>query len=386
MCPRCSAPYCSVDCYRGHSQACAREFAEEHVCEELRSVAADLDTQNMMKDILVKMHKLDAGEFDDDDGDDSGRDSDSDSDKCSGSDGGEVIVPGVSNARLEAVARGELDVDDLDEAEVRALKVRIMKELQAVDAWVPWWDSGDVRDVRLSSAGTRLVEVVEVDDDEEGKDENSAFPVIAEAIPPLSSLTSKEPADVVLLFVVDVLFWYCLVLRAFNGDLELGGDELVRAIAEHSAAMGSGEGSGEGSGASEGRRPDESELRAFAEGLLDRCEASGFFDGPAARGVAAGVLNDVATLCSLRRTGVLMGLSDALAAARAAREVAGRRRRATAVERKLVFLLSWANERVDPIASLVGEELVGVYEETMEAVRSREGRDGGEKKDVLLLG
>ena len=188
------------------------------------------------------------------------------------------------------------------------------------------------------------------------------------------------------MFVVDVLFWYCLVLRAFNGDLELGGDELVRAIAELSAAMGSGEGSGEGSGASEGRRPDESELRAFAEGLLDRCEASGFFDGPAARGVAAGVLNDVATLCSLRRTGVLMGLSDALAAARAAREVAGRRRRATAVERKLVFLLSWANERVDPIASLVGEELVGVYEETMEAVRSREGRDGGEKKDVLLLG
>ena len=361
-----------MDCYRGHSRACAREFAEEHVCEELRSVAADLDTQNMMKDILVKMHKLDAGEFDDDGG------GDSDSDECSGGDDGEVIVPGVSNARLEAVARGELDVDDLDEAEVRALKVRIMKDMQAVDAWVPWWESGDVRDVRLSSAGTRLVEVV--DDD----DLDSAVPVIMEAIPPLSSLTSKEPADVVLLFVVDVLFWYCLVLRAFNGDLELGGDELVRAIAEHSAAIGSGE----GSGASEGRRPDdEPELRAFAEGLLDRCEASGFFDGPAARGVAAGVLNDVATLCSLRRTGVLMGLSDALAAARAAKEVAGRRRRATAVERKLVFLLSWANERVDPIASLVGEELVGVYEETMEAVRSREGLDGSEKKDrVLLLG
>ena len=391
VCPRCSAPYCSVDCYRRHSQGCSREFAEEHFREELSSVAADLDTQNMMKDILVKLHK--AGLDDDLEGPVglNGLDGlcESDEDDWGNE---EEIVPGVSSARLGALARGELDFDDLNETEVQAITKKMMSDIP-VDPWTPWWESRDMREVRLSATGTRLVvEVVEnvaktsnVENqgDQDDKDDCvSSVPAgPREPIPPLSSLISKEPSDAILFFIVDVLYWYCLVQRMYNGDLSLGGEELVHMLIKNFKAIGTDSGNG-------AMTPGCDDLRAFAEGLMDRCEAMGLFSGLDAQGVSAGVLKDVAMVLGLHRTGVLLGLSDVLDVARAVKahkEVGvGRRREAMLVERKLVFFLSWANERIDQIASLAGRNLSDVYDAAMERIRCLQVDGGSDNSDESL--
>jgi hypothetical protein len=35
-CPRCNAPYCSMPCYKLHSDGCTEEFFKENVTEELQ--------------------------------------------------------------------------------------------------------------------------------------------------------------------------------------------------------------------------------------------------------------------------------------------------------------------------------------------------------------
>ena len=98
----------------------------------------------------------------------------------------------------------------------------------------------DVREVRLSSDGRRLVRPVVPD--ESGDEERSpTIPAGArEPIPPLSRLLSKEPSETILLDVVDVIYWYCLLLRLFNGDVELSGDQLILVLVDHGSSMSEG--------------------------------------------------------------------------------------------------------------------------------------------------
>ena len=368
QCPRCGAPYCSVECYKSHSTRCARLFEEEQVRSDLSTVSADLDTQNMMKDILVKLHKQETGEellLDD---------------SIQGEEDDE-LVPGVPNGRLEALAKGELQLDDLVDAEVQAIKASMLRDIQ-VEAWKPWWESEDARDVGLSSDGRRLVQPVDPDEGEEVPSPIPAGP--REPIPPLSRLTSKEPSDIILLHVLDVIYWYCLVLRLFNGDIELAGEQLVRVLVEHGSSMPGGKSAQIVAKPNAPARSQGVEsVRAFAEGLMDGCEVAGFFTGVAARGISAGVLKDAAAVFSLRRSGVLLALSDVLQTARIVKTLGIPP--ASVVERKVIFLLSWANERVDGIATLVSSDLVELYEETMSAIKLEAGVDEEGDEEVRLL-
>ena len=366
QCPRCGAPYCSVECYRSHSTRCARSFEEEQVRSDLSSVSADLDTQNMMKDILVKLHKQGSGEelpWDD---------------LIQGEEDDEV-VPGVPNERLEALAKGELQPDDLVDAEVQAIKACMLRDVQ-IEAWKPWWESEDAREVGLSSDGRRLVQPVHPDDEEEP----STIPAgPREPIPPLQTLTSKEPSGMILLHVLDVIYWYCLVLRLFNGDVELSGDQLVRVLVEHGRSMSGRKSAQRTSGLNVlAHSRDVESVRSFAEGLMDRCQAAGFFSGVAARGIPAGVLKDVATVFSLRRPGVIIALSAVLQTARVVKTRGIRQ--ASVVERKVIFLLSWANERVDGMATLVSRDLLQLYNETMSAIRLEAGVEEEGDEELLL--
>ena len=381
QCPRCGAPYCSVECYKSHSIRCASSFEEEQVRSELSSVSADLDTQNMMKDILVKLHKQAArGELGWDNlvqGDEDGEDDEDDED-------GEV-VPGVPNERLKALAKGELRLDDLVDAEVQAIKASMLRDIE-VEAWIPWWESEDVREVRLSSDGRRLVRPVVPD--ESGDEERSpTIPAGArEPIPPLSRLLSKEPSETILLDVVDVIYWYCLLLRLFNGDVELSGDQLILVLVDHGSSMSEGKSASNSSRYSApAHTGGVDSVRVFAEGLINRCQAAGFFTGLAARGVSAGVLKDVAVVFSLRRPGVLLALSDILQTARAAKAQGVRWKKACAVvERKLIFLQSWANERIDAIATPMSSDLMDLYNETMSLIKLEAGIEGEVDADGAL--
>ena len=370
-----------MNCYKRHSQACSREFEEEHFREELSSVSADLDTQNMMKEILVKLHKQDLDEDQVWDGLRKGDDNNDDEDE---------VVPGVSNERLRGLARGELQLEDLDDGERLVIKKSLLQDIQ-IEAWTPWWESDDVQDIRLSSDGRRLVQLVEeVDTDANQESVTNHIPSgPSQSIPPLASLLSKEPSDVILFHVLDVVYWYCLLLRLFNGDIELSGDQLMSVLVDNSVSMlRSNTGSKTGCFGGSKEAGSTEDVRAFAEGLLVRCQAAGFFSGLEARGIAAGVLNDAAAVFSLRRLGVLLALSDILQTAEAIRRQTNKdsvqQRKATLVQRKLVFLLSWANERVDPVATVVSTELVDVYKEEMELIKLQAGGEAELEQAVRL--
>eukprot|EP00657_Telonema_sp_P-1_P000840 TRINITY_DN1166_c0_g1_i1.p1 TRINITY_DN1166_c0_g1~~TRINITY_DN1166_c0_g1_i1.p1 ORF type:complete len:140 (-),score=55.57 TRINITY_DN1166_c0_g1_i1:71-490(-) len=53
-CPRCNAPYCSVQCYKGHSERCTECFYQESACEELKGMHSSSEQRNDMMQALQR--------------------------------------------------------------------------------------------------------------------------------------------------------------------------------------------------------------------------------------------------------------------------------------------------------------------------------------------
>lgn len=56
-CPRCNARYCSLDCYKQHSQRCTEGFYRDAAVTELRSITARQDERQRMLEILQRLHQ-----------------------------------------------------------------------------------------------------------------------------------------------------------------------------------------------------------------------------------------------------------------------------------------------------------------------------------------
>ena len=54
------------------------------------------------------------------------------------------------------------------------------------------------------------------------------------------------------------------------------------------------------------------------------------------------------------------------------------------MERKLIFLQSWANERIDAIATPVSSDLMDLYNETMSLIKLEAGIEGEVDADGAL--
>lgn len=63
-CPRCSLPYCSVDCYKSTSHLdCSEGFYKECVESEMKN-AIDPEDKNKMMQILKRVHEQGINQFD----------------------------------------------------------------------------------------------------------------------------------------------------------------------------------------------------------------------------------------------------------------------------------------------------------------------------------
>lgn len=62
-CPRCSIPYCSLECYKSASHIdCSEDFYKECVETEMKSQANNPENRNKMMEILKRFHLEDLSE------------------------------------------------------------------------------------------------------------------------------------------------------------------------------------------------------------------------------------------------------------------------------------------------------------------------------------
>lgn len=243
-CPRCNTPYCGVACYKAHGEACTEQFFEQHVRSELqlmtnenKAASGGQQQQRQVAEMLERvrdfqqLHEQRLEEEDDDDA-------------------GERLAQRMLELAL-LDEQGELSLDALTEQE----RARFLSEVadgrlgKFVALWSPWWLLDERTYRRETSARRRSLIMEEVStkeeemgptSDEEVKDPTSlasagAVMIQPEHAFPAHILTDKEakrvprdwsevlsggraPSPSLRFHLVEVLFAYALVMRAFNGD------------------------------------------------------------------------------------------------------------------------------------------------------------------------
>lgn len=225
-CPRCNAPYCGVTCYRAHGEACTERFFEAQVRDELRLAGGDERRRTgAMLERVRTFHDSEQQAEDEDE---------------------ELARRLRELVRLDE--RGELSLDALTDRE----RQRFLAEVadgrlgRFVGLWAPWWLLDERAYRRETSARRRSLTMDEVGStedhcsDEEASLESEAaaagdvmiqpehaFPAAiftdreAKQVPrDWSALlpSGRSPSPTLRFHLVEVLFAYALVMRAFNGD------------------------------------------------------------------------------------------------------------------------------------------------------------------------
>ncbi|XP_011022436.1 PREDICTED: zinc finger HIT domain-containing protein 2 isoform X2 [Populus euphratica] len=198
-CPRCNSRYCSLHCYKSHSERCTESFMRENVMEEMKLMQSDEQTKRKMLDILKRFHSEEQ----------EGMDDSMDDDDDDHEDGGPINYDDLSAEEKKrfqrAVASGELS--------------------KLIEAWDPWWLKSSSRTISLSKEGTRLIhplakeEALSSRQDDGAGDQPSEIPPGPDApLPPVRKLISREPSPFLAVHLVDIIYSYCFTLRLYNGD------------------------------------------------------------------------------------------------------------------------------------------------------------------------
>lgn len=198
-CPRCTAPYCSLNCYRSaaHSE-CSEAFYKDCVHAELSGGGVDADTRRKALEAIQRLENAEAGaasELDSDDDDDAA----------------------PLSARLEGVSLDDPDrvwgaLGDGERAEFHRL-IETGQIQKLLPEFVPWWAQRPknpiIDEVVAGAVG-----------DAQSAYKLSCPSVDLASIPPLSSLLrSKPPSPLVKFAVLNVLYAYVYAVRLYGGDV-----------------------------------------------------------------------------------------------------------------------------------------------------------------------
>jgi hypothetical protein len=291
-CPRCGVVYCSVACFKSHSDACVSAFRVGEQ-ELLRGVRATEAEKKSMQEILSRMERQNAeymGEPDEHkfpdmtrgvrDDDDDGlfwNESDSDADSSDGSSEGapedaevEYASSGDGKAGetrergctteyddipagdaesdeegddedkleqlLEEMSHLDLDYDEALQRLPPALAAEFKKQIadgritRLIAAWWPWW----LKEQRPND---------DDDDDNADASEDEGNAACAPRSPEAGDLeiapagACARAADAVLYSVLDIVAAYCLALRLVNGDWRASPAEAAKILYAASPAL-----------------------------------------------------------------------------------------------------------------------------------------------------
>ncbi|PSC72297.1 zinc finger HIT domain-containing 2 isoform A [Micractinium conductrix] len=362
-CPRCNARYCSLDCYKQHSERCTEGFYKDAAVAELHSIRAGEAEKAHMMEILQRLHQQELGGSSDEEGGEGG------SDRGGSDEEGEGLSAETLHrllAKMQAAGGdAEVSAEDLSPAELaafhRALAAGELSDTLA--PWQPWWLTEEAAALELGVGGTPLVVAAEEQasaaaDGEQQRRQQALLPVPpSRPLPPLATLTRAAPSPVLRGQLLDLLYSYCLTLRRYNGDWEWEAADAADTLFALSAVLTAAAGGGaeDGSTTASGDEAGGDAASVLLACVQRACRPP--VGGAELRGFAVSVLSDVAAMLRLGRAVVLTALMDTSRLVEAARQQlegggeGGRskqckelRRRLVAAERKLLFLLSWANE------------------------------------------
>ena len=309
-CPRCALRYCSLPCYRTHGEQCTEGFYCEHASALLKSDLAPTDQRIEMMKTLQRLESTDHGN------DNSGDDEDGDSED-------EEVA---SQERAKRLAR-LLEQSTIDEcqlsaderAEFRRLLAdgSLSAELQAAPVW--WAAIGHGAVVRAAgsgggdggssggaagggSAGSGSIGWQYSSQAVAATAADAGAPPLPAELPPMQSLTSREPPAALLFNVLEVVCAYVYAVRLFCGDSAEDPSEAAACLLALSAVL-----SGEQKGA---HSSEEEALLCFARACQGSTVATSAAFGAACLQDAVAIVSD-GGLTAL----ALAGASDVLTAA-----------------------------------------------------------------------
>lgn len=238
----------------------------------------------------------------------------------------------------------------MSKAELAALTEAMQSNTQLlegdaiVEAWKPWWESTDVSRIVLGARGTAVVE-----SEEDGREPSNIPCAPKVALVPLSSLTSRAPSPQMPLHLVDLIYWYCLIMRLYNGDYSSDISTVVCLFLRCSLVL-----------------QEQQVVLKQCETVHDlvtkilevSCTETNAVFGKIPSGVAIGALLDVVHLVRLGRTAIVLALTDIsrifergklddiFLDKKYSRLLLknSSKNKLTNARRKMVFFLSWANE------------------------------------------
>eukprot|EP00163_Fabomonas_tropica_P030982 TRINITY_DN7211_c0_g2_i1.p1 TRINITY_DN7211_c0_g2~~TRINITY_DN7211_c0_g2_i1.p1 ORF type:complete len:481 (+),score=44.30 TRINITY_DN7211_c0_g2_i1:195-1637(+) len=242
-CPKCSAAYCSADCYKKHNLSCTETFYKDLVETELRTnhLHASAADKRKMHETLQRLHEEEGATQD-------------------------FFVQGSvedeAMARLETLALAdELTLDHLTEEQRQSFMNAVENGSLAefIDVWQPFWtqplpvsgqqgskEGGSAAAGVATGARTPKIVVLEnpidtsadaaqgshadtsIDSSEQPKGKghgiygsaggNETGIRVLRNIPPFSQLTKRAPSPDLKFHLLNILFPYCFAARRYNGD------------------------------------------------------------------------------------------------------------------------------------------------------------------------
>lgn len=234
--------------------------------------------------------------------------------------------------------------------------------------WDPWWLKPSARNISLSKEGTQLVqpltnEEAQDDIDDIGINESSDIPLGPETpLPPVSSLSSREPSPLLTVHLVDILYSYCFTLRLYNGDWR--SDALGSAMVAMSVSSVLGQGD-----------QPETVLEALSYCLEQVCSPAYRHMGGLQFGL--NLIDDMISLLQLGSSALVCALSDMRRLIQAGeKELKSSKPRKVRrdeirsnlkmAERKIFFIMCWVHEQHEEawpsLAAIVRVEKTSVME------------------------
>eukprot|EP01130_Rhizamoeba_saxonica_P004337 TRINITY_DN1775_c0_g1_i2.p1 TRINITY_DN1775_c0_g1~~TRINITY_DN1775_c0_g1_i2.p1 ORF type:complete len:341 (+),score=83.04 TRINITY_DN1775_c0_g1_i2:235-1257(+) len=314
LCPKCEYPYCSLDCYQKHG-SCTENFFQENVVEELKSTVATDDEKKNMMEILERVNtNFIEGKEDID------------------------LINNLENVDLDDPNL----IDSLTPEQLADFHKQIETGTisRLIEEWEPWWRSEN------ESSGIK-----EITDDENEEENTSVIPLIIPDIPPLSEVSSKPPSELLLNNLVEILYGYCYTMRLYNGDW---GDNIVGFLGDFlniSTVLVS--------------TKVYSVLKEAAQGAMENSVHHGTY---MSRKYTISVLEDVSLVIQTTKH-VIAALCDAYHILKCYREISGSSiknsecKKIFRAEKKLLFLISWANEVPKAIYETMNISILSILEE-----------------------
>eukprot|EP00026_Physarum_polycephalum_P004990 Phypoly_transcript_05016.p1 GENE.Phypoly_transcript_05016~~Phypoly_transcript_05016.p1 ORF type:complete len:419 (+),score=72.43 Phypoly_transcript_05016:791-2047(+) len=201
-CPKCNVGYCSLPCYKNHSNLCTKNFYAENVEQLMKSQKATDDEKLKMMmaikkledndvDIVAEMMKEGDSEDEDEEGDAMHKLQNMNLDEADTDTILSMLTPEQQEEFRDSIAKGKIG--------------------NWVDVWSPWW--------LLEEEKKPLVTQISSDEEEPTiPKEPTPLPKIEDDLLKLSSITAHPPSPMLGFNLVEIVYAYAYTLRLFNGD------------------------------------------------------------------------------------------------------------------------------------------------------------------------